>query len=37
VGYNPFRPHVAHRGDVWIIVATLVIVAALVVWATGML
>jgi hypothetical protein len=37
VGYNPFRPHVAHRGDLWIIVATLVIVAALVLWATGSL
>ena len=37
VGYNPFRPHVAHRGDVFIIAATLVIVVALVLWATGVL
>jgi hypothetical protein len=37
VGYNPFRPHVAHRGDALIIVATVVIVAALVLWATGVL
>jgi hypothetical protein len=37
VGYNPFRPHVAHRGDVWIIVATLMSVVALVGWATGLL
>jgi hypothetical protein len=37
VGYNPFRPHVAHRGDAWIVVATLVIVIALLLWATGSL
>jgi hypothetical protein len=35
VGYNPFRPHDAHSGDAWIIVATLVIVVVLVLWATG--
>jgi hypothetical protein len=37
VGYNPFRPHVAHRGDVFIIAATLAIVVGLVLWATGVL
>jgi hypothetical protein len=37
VGYNPFRPHVAHRGDAWIIVATVVTVAVAVLWATGIL
>jgi hypothetical protein len=37
VGYNPFRPHVAHRGDAWIIVVCLAIVALLVLWATGTL
>jgi hypothetical protein len=35
VGYNPFRPRVAHRGDPWIIAATLLVVVALVLWATG--
>jgi hypothetical protein len=37
VGYNPFRPQVAHRGDGWIVVAVLVIVAVAVLWATGSL
>jgi hypothetical protein len=37
MGYNPFRPHVAHRGDVWIIVVTLAIVVAAVLWAMGTL
>jgi hypothetical protein len=35
VGYNPFRPRVTHRGDPWIIVATLLVVVVLVLWATG--
>jgi hypothetical protein len=37
MGYNPFRPKVAHRGDSWIVVATVLIVIVLVLWATGTL
>jgi hypothetical protein len=37
VGYNPFRPRVAHRGDAWVIAATVLVVIVLVVWATGAL
>jgi hypothetical protein len=37
VGYNPFRPHVAHRGDALIVIGALVVVALLVLWALGAL
>jgi len=37
VGYNPFRPKVAHRGDAWIVIGALVIVGLLVLWAIGAL
>jgi len=33
VGYNPFREHVQHRGDLAIVIAALVVVAALLAWA----
>jgi hypothetical protein len=33
VGYNPFRPRVAHRGDLLIVVAALLVIVALVLWA----
>jgi hypothetical protein len=33
VGYNPFRKRVRHRGDLLIVLAALVVVAALVAWA----
>jgi hypothetical protein len=35
VGYNPFRPRVAHRGDALIVAGALVAVALLVLWALG--
>jgi hypothetical protein len=35
VGYNPFRPRVTHRGDSWIVAATLLVVVVLIIWATG--
>jgi len=34
VGYNPFRVQVKHRGDLLIVISALVVVAALVAWAT---
>jgi hypothetical protein len=37
MGYNPFRPKVAHRGDSWIVVATVLLVIVLVLWAIGTL
>jgi chorismate synthase len=33
VGYNPFRVRVKHRGDLAIVVAALVVIAALLAWA----
>jgi hypothetical protein len=33
VGYNPFRPRVAHRGDLFIVVAALLVIVVLVLWA----
>jgi hypothetical protein len=34
VGYNPFRKRVKRRGDVVLVAVALVVVVALVVWAT---
>jgi Tfp pilus assembly protein PilX len=33
VGYNPFRARVKHQGDVLIVAAALLVVAALLAWA----
>jgi hypothetical protein len=33
VGYNPFRKRVQHRGDLALVIAAVVVVALLVVWA----
>jgi hypothetical protein len=33
VGYNPFRVRVKHRGDLAIVVAALLVIAALLAWA----
>jgi hypothetical protein len=33
VGYNPFRTRVKRASDVWFVVASIVVVVALVVWA----
>jgi hypothetical protein len=35
VGYNPFRSRVKRASDVWLVVAALAVVAALVVWAVA--
>jgi hypothetical protein len=33
MGYNPFRQRVKRTSDIWIVLGTIAVVAALVLWA----